>query len=214
MPKPSLPPSRRPPLPAWPLAAVLMAAVALGSAPAGWAQTADDYSGQELRELLRTKIRVVETFALSPLLIDAVSEQNAKKMTPADVQQRDRQWQESPQMTPLKLALQRNKAGRFLQRSVDNNRMLTAAVQTDKLGANVAAYPATSDYWQGDEEQWAAAYNDGSGQVYVSPVGPGDGSKTRQVQIAAPVIDRGETIGVLIMGVSADYLAQRRAQAE
>lgn len=35
------------------------------------------------------------------------------------------------------------------------------AFVTDAKGANVAAYPATSDYWQGDEDKFTKAFASG-----------------------------------------------------
>jgi hypothetical protein len=81
---------------------------------------------------------------------------------------------------------------------------------TDNKGANVAAYPPTSDYWQGDEEKFTLSFNDGDGQVFIGPLEFDDSTKKTQVQISAPIREDNETIGVLVLGVSVDYLMTKQ----
>ena len=83
---------------------------------------------------------------------------------------------------------------------------LIEAFVMDNQGANVATYPFTSDYWQGDEEKWSASYNGGDGKVFVGPLELDTSTQTYAVQVSAPVLDRGETIGVLVVGVTIGYL--------
>ena len=103
-----------------------------------------------------------------------------------------------------------NDVARYFQRRVENNAAIDEVFLTDNQGANVAAFPPTSDYWQGDEEKWAASYNYGNGKVFIGPLEYDDSTRKTQVQISAPVISNDNTIGVLVLGVSVDYLEGRQ----
>ena len=170
----------------------------------------NELSQEDLEHLLRIKIRTVQTFALNPILIDAVRLQNEQNLSLETIQQRDEKWSGSDRLTAFKLSLQRNKAGRFLKRNVDANDAIAEAFLTDNQGANVAAYPITSDYWQGDEEKWIEAYNNGDGKIYIGPIENDASTNMLSVQISAPVIDDTATIGVLVMGITLNYLQDKQ----
>ncbi len=175
------------------------------------AQDENSPSQEELKELLKTKIRSVQHMALNPTVIRATRRQNAERLTLELIKQRDEDWKSTKELTHFKRALQENDAGRFLKRVVGLNKSFNEAFLTDNKGANVAAFPATSDYWQGDEEKWSASYNKGAGQVFLGPLEFDDSTKTYAVQISAPLYDRGATIGVLVVGVTLDYLKAKQA---
>lgn len=166
---------------------------------------------EELEELLKTKIRSVQHMALNPTVIRATRGQNAQNLNLEEIEKRDDEWRSSEELTSLKRALQENDAGRFLKRVIGINKSFNEAFVTDNQGANVAAYPPTSDYWQGDEEKWTAAFNGGNGRIFLGPVEYDESTKTYAVQISAPLFDRGATIGVLVVGVTLDYLKSKQA---
>jgi hypothetical protein len=99
---------------------------------------------------------------------------------------------------------------RYFERRVTNNTAIDEVFLTDNQGANVAAYPPTSDYWQGDEEKWSLSFNNGNGVVFVGPLELDASTNKTQVQISAPIVTNKETIGVLIMGVSVDYISAQQ----
>ncbi|MDH3315511.1 MAG: PDC sensor domain-containing protein [Gammaproteobacteria bacterium] len=168
-------------------------------------------SQEELKELLGTKIRSVQHMALNPTVIRATRRQNSEKVSLDEIKKRDNEWKSTKELTHFKRSLQENDAGRFLKRVIGLNKSFNEAFVTDNKGANVAAFPATSDYWQGDEEKWTASYNKGAGRVFLGPLEYDDSSKTYAVQISAPLYDRGATIGVLVVGVTLDYLKAKQA---
>ncbi len=171
----------------------------------------EEYGTQELQDLLKVKVRTVQHLALNPTMIRAVRRQNAQKLRMSEIEARDQAWQEDDGDPQFKWTLQENPAGRFLRRHVADNPSFNEAFLTDNQGANVAAFPPTSDYFQGDEEKWSASYNAGSGRVFIGPLEYDDSTQVYAVQISAPILDRGATIGVLVVGVTVDYLDAKRA---
>jgi hypothetical protein len=166
----------------------------------------------ELKVVLRTKIHAVERLAANSVVIEAVRAQNGQHLTMPEIKKRDDEWQATKELTAFKKSLQDGPAGEFLKQSVRRNPTYGEAFLTDNQGANVAAFPATSDYWQGDEEKWSASWNKAQGKVYIGPVKFDESSKTHAAQISAPVIDRGQTIGVLVVGVTIDYIDWKKNQ--
>ena len=164
----------------------------------------------ELQQLLRVKVRAVQRLAANKVVIEAVKQQNARHMSLGEVKQIDKEWTSTKELTSFKKSLQTNPSGAYLKKHVTRNPTYGEAFLTDDQGANVAAYPATSDYWQGDEEKWSACFNKGHGKIFVGPVKYDDSSKTHQAQISVPVMDGSQTIGVLVVGVKLDYIAWKR----
>lgn len=169
-----------------------------------------EISESELQDLLRVKVRTVQHMALNPLLVRAVRQQNASGLTPEEINRRDKAWRSTEELTPFKLSLQTSPAGEFLKQQVQRSSSFNEAFLTDDQGANVAAYPATSDYWQGDEAKWIESFNGGNGRIFIGDLELDESTNTVAAQISAPVLDRGETIGVLVVGVTINYLQTRR----
>ena len=170
----------------------------------------DEIDRDEIEKLLATKVRTVQHMALNPQLIQAVRRQNAQKIPLGEIKKRDDDWKGTKELTPFKRSLQQNSAGKLLKRYVSRNPFLNEAFLTDNQGANVAAFPATSDYWQGDEEKWTESFNEGAGRIFVGPLERDESTNTVAVQVSAPLFHQGETIGVLVVGVTFDYLNVKR----
>ena len=187
----------------------LMAFVLAMSLLPGIASAQADISAEQLQELLRVKIRTVQHMALNPTVIRATRRQNDERLALEEIKKRDEAWKSTKELTPFKRRLQHNEAGRFLKTQVSRNESFNEAFLTDNQGANVAAFPATSDYWQGDEEKWSESYRNGDGVVYLGELELDESTNTYAVQISAPVYHLGRTIGVLVVGVTLDYLETR-----
>ena len=97
--------------------------------------------------------------------------------------------------------------GRYFKSMVDFNQSIYSEMfLTDRQGATVAEYPATTDYWQGDEAKWKEAFNKGLGKVHIGPVEFDESTQVDSVQISVPVMADGEAIGVLVVGIKLTYL--------
>jgi len=175
------------------------------------ASAADEPSmDEEIKAALGKQIEMVKQLAMNELIVKATRTQNNENLTLATIKQRDEEWKATDELTEFKESLQKNTIGQFFKSKVEwSSSIYSEIFLTDNQGANVAAYPATADYWQGDEEQWTAAFNRGSGQVFIGPVELDESTGIRAVQISAPVLDAGKTIGVLILGVKLSYIAEQ-----
>lgn len=162
---------------------------------------------EQIEELLGVKIRFATHMAFNPSIVRAVENQNNEAIPLDEIKQRDESWKNAgDRHNALIRETTQNKIARYFQRRVENNNAIDEVFLTDNQGANVAAYPATSDYWQGDEEKWTASYNNGDGVVFIGPLEYDESTRKTQVQISAPVVSNDDTIGVLVLGVSLDYL--------
>lgn len=167
------------------------------------------FDADELDALLRVKVRTVQHMALNPLLVRATLRQNMQKLPMDEIKRLDDEWRASKELTPFKQSLQSSQSGRFLKDTVTRLGSLNEAFLTDNQGANVAAYPATSDYWQGDETKWTASFKEAQGEVFIGDLELDESTQTYAVKISAPVIDRGKTIGVLVVGVTVGYVESK-----
>jgi len=165
---------------------------------------------EELEGLLKVKIRTVQHLALNPVLVRATRQQNRVGLTLDEIKRRDDAWRGSKELTPFKRSQQESRAGKLLKRFVDRSVSFNEAFLTDVQGANVAAYPATSDYWQGDEDKWIESYRGGDSRIFIGPLELDDSTQTYAVQISAPVLDRDRSIGILVVGVTISYLEAKR----
>lgn len=188
----------------------LLLLVATFTAPAAAQEFA--FSPEQLEVVLARKITEVKRLAANLIVVNAVKAQNAEETNIEQIKRIDDKWRSTKTLTAFKRSLQRTPAGRFLRRHVRRNPTYGEAFLTDKRGANVAAYPATSDYWQGDETKFTASYSDGKGQVFIGDVEYDESSQTHAAQVSVPVIDQGKAIGVLVVGVQLDYIAWKQGR--
>lgn len=177
----------------------------------GLLQAESELTAEEIEDLLGVKIRFATHMAFNPSIIRAVGDQNEQSIPLTEIQQRDETWKGAGDgINALIRRVTQNDVARYFQRRVENNNAIDEVFLTDNQGANVAAYPPTSDYWQGDEEKWTASYNNGNGVVFIGPLEYDESTRKTQVQISAPVISKEQTIGVLVLGVSVDYLQTKQ----
>lgn len=168
-------------------------------------------SDAEIAEILNVKIRFANHVSYNPLIIRAVQAQNEQNISLQEIKNRDQAWTGSADDSQALIeGITTNEVAKYFQRRVEGNSAIGEIFLTDNQGANVAAYPATGDYWQGDEEKWTASFNNGNGTLFIGPLEPDASTNTTQVQISSPILSGDETIGVLVMGVSVDYISAQQ----
>jgi len=170
-----------------------------------------DLGDATLEELLEVKIRFASHMAFNPIVVRAVEAQNSQNLSLAEIKKRDKIWTgDGDSSKALIREITKNNVARYFQRRVENNSAIDEVFLTDNRGANIAAYPPTSDYWQGDEEKWTASFNGGNGVVFIGPLELDASTNKTLVQISAPIVSNEETIGVLVLGVSVDYISKQQ----
>lgn len=170
-----------------------------------------ELSQDQIEDLLDVKIRFATHMGFIPSLVRAVENQNNLSISLADIKANDESWKKADEgSNTLIRRVTQNDVAKYFQRRVENNPAIDEVFLTDNQGANVAAFPPTSDYWQGDEDKWSRSYNNGDGVVYIGPLEYDESTKKTQVQISAPVVSQNETIGVLVLGVSVNYINQKQ----
>ena len=186
----------------------LLLSIALGViALSANAQSISKEDKELLEQYFDIKSKYVLHLALNPVMVKAVRLQNRSKLTLKQIKQRDQAWSNSKDVTQFKRSLMTSDAGKLIQKAVEGNPAFTEAFLTDNQGANVAVFPPTSDYWQGDEDKWYESFNDGNGEYFFGELELDESTGKYQKQVSVPVFQRGETIGVLVVGVASDFLA-------
>jgi hypothetical protein len=163
---------------------------------------------EKVLERLQGKLRTVRHMSFHPVIVRAVRTQNNEKLTLDVIKQRDEQWQSTKQENALQREILHSEASQVLKTFVQRNPDFNEAFATDDQGANVAMYPTTSDYWQGDEDKWTKSFNNGNGKLYIGKVELDESTNTAAVQVSVPILDQGKTIGVLVIGVTQRYLEE------
>jgi anti-anti-sigma regulatory factor/HAMP domain-containing protein len=155
-------------------------------------------------ELLNEQVHLLQVLANSPRLVLAA--RSASGEYPADqtsaaakLQQLEQQWHTA---TDDSWIIKQTVIGQPADELRRFQKMIPAHVEvflTDSHGATVVATKRTSDLDQSDEDWWRAAWNNGSGTVYISQPMLEQGSSTRNLIFAVPVVDpmRQEQVGVL-----------------
>jgi len=182
---------------------LLMAVIALSNST-----LADTLIDQKmLLSILDKEVVRLQAIAANPILVNAVKEQNTEGLRLPEIQQRDAIWRGSDDKAPLKSTMLSNPASQYLRQLITHQgRLYSEAFITDNQGANVATYPLTSDYWQGDENKWSSSYNMGSGIVFINGIEMDESTNTQAAQISVPILNEGATIGVMVVGVRLSHV--------
>jgi hypothetical protein len=144
----------------------------------------------------------VKKIAADPIVIAAIKEQNAKKVSLAEIQKIDKAWTDGD--TKVSNEVSARPCSAKLQELLKKQPDLMEAFAMDDQGANVCMSDRTSDYWQGDEAKWQKSFNGGKGGVNFDERKFDSSAKTVIVQVSVPVLDQGKVIGALTVGVKAD----------
>jgi hypothetical protein len=134
------------------------------------------------------RILDVSLLARTPELRRQANEASAKPFDRAAAEAVDRTWQQSHQQPRGVAEALENPAGRYLADLVAHDRIFREMILTDRQGRLVAASNATSDYFQGDEDWWLSAFDDGRrGRVSISDVQWDPSARVYAIEISAPV---------------------------
>ena len=142
----------------------------------------------------------------TPALVAAVKEQNAKNMSLDTIKGMDKTWMATSGIDDTMKALMGNPAAKELLKYESSKPYFTEVFLMDNQGANVAMTNKTSDYWQGDEAKFKDSFAGGSGAIHIGKVKFDKSAQAYLVQVSVPVVDGGQVIGALTIGVNIDEL--------
>jgi hypothetical protein len=136
--------------------------------------------------------------------------QNRNGETLDTVKELDAKWITTNDKDDFKTNLLNNKTSQYLKQLVlKDESKYNEIFLADRQGALVAAYPLTSDYWQGDEAKFTESFNKGQGKVFVGTIKYDESTQTEAVQISFPIVYNKQCIGVLVIGVKVDHLREK-----
>lgn len=146
------------------------------------------------------------TLASDPVIVEAITTQNAKGASLTDIEAADKRWMATPGTADFMKAVIDSPAGVHLRSWRKSRAYVSEIIVMDRLGANVAITEKTSDYWQGDEKKFTESFKD-SGLVFLDKVKFDDSTQTYSVQVSVPVRDpAGTLIGVICYGIDIENL--------
>jgi hypothetical protein len=144
--------------------------------------------------------------AADPVIIGAVTAQNARNAALADIQAADKHWMATPGTADFMKLVIDSPAGQQLRAWRKSRGYVSEIIVMDRQGANVAITEKTSDYWQGDEKKFSESFKAG-GLVFVDKMKFDDSTQTYSVQVSVPVRDAaGTLIGVICCGIDLENL--------
>lgn len=153
------------------------------------------------------------TWASDPILLEALRESNATtKGRDADqTQELDQQWraQVGTSKTSLIDPIFTNDASEFLRRQAElSSGHITEISLIDANGFNAGISSLTTDYFQGDEDQFNEVFPKGTGAVWISDVDFDESSQSYQVDVAMAITDPGtnKVLGTMTVSLNAEAL--------
>jgi hypothetical protein len=144
--------------------------------------------------------------AADPVLVAAISAQNARRVSLDDIKAADKRWMDTAGVADFMKAIIDSPTGTHLRTWRQKHAYVSEVIVMDNQGANVAITEKTSDYWQGDEKKFTESFKDG-GVAFVDKVKFDDSTQTYSVQVSVPVRDAsGACIGVICCGIDIENL--------
>lgn len=160
--------------------------------------------------LLRGEAQQISSWSLVPEILNAVRERNANQMSMKKIRSIDLGWIYATRETSRMRLLMANPCAEKLKVLVAGNPSYREAMVMDNLGALVCMSRRTSDYWQGDEDKWIRAFNEGEGAVFIDEPEYDESVKAILVQISTPILVDERAIGVVTVGLDASELVRER----
>lgn len=157
-------------------------------------------SAQSLDPAVQAKIdaKVVEikTWAADPVIVKAVAAHNAS--LPADqAAMTQEKWKSLTVLDPFVRAFSKNEAGAFLK--AKKAEWLTEAFVSDAKGLKVAFLSKTTNWSHAGKPKHDAPM---TGKNWQGSVEVDESTGQQQLQVSVPVLDNGQPIGSLVVGLS------------
>lgn len=148
------------------------------------------------------QIKVVTAWAADPIVVDAVKAHNAA-LPPEQRDITQEKWSTLSVLDPLVRSFTRNAAGQFLK--ARKTEFITEAFVSDAAGLKVAFLAKTTSWSHLGKPKHDVPM---SGQPWQGSIEVDESTGRQQLQVAVPVLDAGQPIGSLVVGLNLDLLRQ------
>lgn len=170
-------------------------ALLLACGPAG-AKISDPAAQARVDE----QIKVVTAWAADPVVVDAVKAHNAA-LPPEQRDLTQEKWATLSVLDPLVRSFTRNSAGLFLKAKKTD--FITEAFVSDSAGLKVAFLAKPTNWSHHGKPKHDVPM---SGTTWQGSIEVDESTGRQQLQIAVPVLDAGQPIGSLVVGLNLDQL--------
>lgn len=163
---------------------------------------------RRVRGLANGRLALVRRVISDPELVRAIVAKNKLPESPAQVKQKDEDWQKDPQMA-LRRETATNECATRLKALVQEDPAISEAYLMDNRGALVCSIADVPDYWQGDEPQFQRTFGQGQFLFVGDPVPDPAAAGAWTVPISMVVLDGPSKVGAatLTLKVSPEMLA-------
>lgn len=161
---------------------------------------------EELPPQVNELIPVLKKWGSDATLISAVKAQNAEGLSLDDIKRRDKSWRATEGLDAEMQGMLASAAGKKLAELEKSKPYFFELFLMDNQGANVSMTNKTSDYWQGDEAKWQESFKGGKGAVHIGDIEFDESAQDYLVQVSVPVMDAGNAIGAITIGINLDEL--------
>lgn len=151
---------------------------------------ADAEQQTSFSDSLKNKIRMVQHLALNPVLIKAVGRRGEPAAT-ADAAVPESSADTATQLEPEHMLV--------MQRFIERNTAFTEVRLADSNGNEVGSYMGAKGVQ--DVELLDTALAEGTARVFVGPLTVDERTRAVSTYVSAPVTDRDENVGVLVVGI-------------
>jgi putative methionine-R-sulfoxide reductase with GAF domain/HAMP domain-containing protein len=153
----------------------------------------------DIGRTIDSELKALQVLALSPALQEAAAAANhGTQLSPAEIDKLDKQWRAADAANndadPLVNGVLKSPIASELRAFRGQFPQQVELFLTGVQGVSIASTNRTSDYLQSDEEWWQTAYKDG---VYIGQPEYDDSSKTIAMNMAVPIQQNGQTVGIL-----------------
>ncbi len=148
------------------------------------------------------QIAIVATWAADPVVVAAVRAHNAT-LSPDEMSLTQEKWAGLPALDPVVRGFAKNDVGQFLRSK--RSAVIAEAFVSDAAGRKVGFISKTSRLSHAGQPKHDVPM---SGKTWQGRIELDESTGLRQLQIAVPVLDNGQPIGSLVVGLSTAVLSQ------
>jgi len=154
--------------------------------------------GVTTAEIIR-HVLFTESLAINPKVVSASNQASAVATTDLmTIMQKNTKW---PLSTQLQNKVLNHPTSVFFKSLIDDNKYeISEILLTDKLGGLISAYPAPTDYWQGDENKFIMPLM--KNDTHITDVSWDSSTKRYSYFVCIPIFNENNRLsGVLVVGV-------------